>query len=289
MILAQPMTPSLHVKGTTKLVGIFGDPVTYTLSPRMHNSVFSELHLDFVYVPFQVREKDLKKAVEAIRSLQMVGVNVTIPHKQTVIPYLDEISPLAQKIGAVNTIVHRNGRLVGHNTDAPGFLTSLREDGPFDPENKRAVLLGSGGTAHAISVALLDAGIQNLVILNRTLERAQELVRRLKKSYGSRDISAESLSVPVLKKSLERADILLNATPTGIDSLTVPIPTHLFVFDAVYAKVTPLLTLAKQAGAVTLGGLGMLVHQGALSFSLWTGLEPPVQLMKKSLEANHVE
>lgn len=271
-------------------MGLFGDPVTTTLSPKMQNAAFQALGLDFVYVPFQVKAEHLKAAVEAVRSLGIVGVNVTIPHKEAVIPYLDELTPLAKAIGAVNTIFHNRGKLVGHNTDAPGFLGSLKEDGKFSPEKKRAIILGAGGTARAISVALLEQGIKKLVILNRTLARAETLVSQIKKVSAHTEITAAALSATKLQDELRDCDLFVNATPTGLDTAAIALPAerflspHLFVFDCVYAKVTPLLLAAQRVGASSLGGLGMLVRQGALSFSIWTGEEPPVELMRKFLE-----
>ncbi|OGR78211.1 MAG: shikimate dehydrogenase [Elusimicrobia bacterium RIFCSPLOWO2_02_FULL_39_32] len=275
---------SFTIKGTTKIVGIFGDPINFTLSPQMHNYAFSELNLDFVYLPFLVKEEKLKGAVEALKSLNLVGVNVTIPHKQSIIPYLDECSPLAKKIGAVNTIINRHGRLIGDNTDAPGFLSSLKEDGQFDPLGKKAVILGGGGTAHSIAVALLDSGIKKIVVLNRTLERAQDLIAHLKKWYPNSDLTCEKFSSDSLNHAIRECDLFLNATPSSVELNSNLISPSLFVFDAQYAKATSLLISAKNSGATCLGGLGMLIHQGALSFSLWTGEKPPVSLMKKALE-----
>lgn len=274
----------VEIKGTTKIVGIFGDPVTYSLSPKMHNHAFERLNLDFVYVPFLVHPEQLKNAVDALRSLNLAGVNVTIPHKEKIIPYLDELSPLAEKIGAVNTIVNKYGKLIGHNTDAPGFIQSLTEDGKFNPKNRRVVMIGSGGVAKAIALTLVEAEVKRLVVLNRTSDTAQTLVEHLQKisKTDKNRISALELSDAVLTQQIRDCDLLINATPAGMDS--VPLLPEIFVFDAVYAKVTPLLLSAKQIGAPHLGGLQMLIRQGALSSSLWTGIEPPIDLMKEALQ-----
>lgn len=283
---------AVRISGTTKIVGIFGDPVIYTLSPKMHNFAFNHLHLDFAYLPFLVKPRDLESAVKSIRSLNLAGVNVTIPHKEAILPYLDEVTPLAKTIGAVNTICHRGGRLIGHNTDASGFLTSLREDGFFNPLNKRVLLLGAGGTARAMSVALLESGIQKLTIVNRTPDRAKILELKLGELYpaSKKHISCRTLTADVLREELSECDLLLNATPAGLDTPALAVSAEkflspqVFVFDAVYAKVTPLLAAALRIGAPHLDGMGMLVRQGALSFSLWTGVEPPVKLMRQALE-----
>lgn len=274
----------IAIQGSTKVIAIFGDPLTYTLSPKMHNFAISQLGLDFVYVPFVVKPDQLAQATQSLRSLNMVGANITIPHKQKIIPYLDDLTPLARKIGAVNTVIRRGSKLIGENTDIKGFISSLKEDGNFDPKNKKAVLLGSGGVANAISIALLDEGIKKLVILNRTLDHAIKLKTRLKSFYPNAEMIIETLSLATLNGYLKVSDIFLNATPGGAEVDSLKIPSNLFVFDAVYAKVTPLLLAAQKARAASLGGLGMLIRQGALSFSAWTDLEPPIHLMRKALE-----
>ena len=290
MPMRAPVSAIFPVKGTTKVVGIFGDPVTYTLSPQMHNFAFQSLGLDFVYVPFLVKSENLKSAVDAMRSLGIVGVNVTIPHKEAVIPYLDELTPIAKIIGAVNTILNNFGKLVGHNTDASGFMNSLREDGKFNPQDKRAVILGAGGTACALSVALLESGIKRLVIVNRSNERARALVAKLNKISSKLEVRAVPWRAEILKDELKNCDLFVNATPTGIDTPSLSFPaeklilSQTFVFDCVYATVTPLLVAAQKAGASSLGGIGMLIRQGALSFSIWTGQAPPVELMRKALD-----
>ena len=280
----------ISVRGTTKVTGIFGDPVVYSLSPKMHNHAFAKLNLDFVYVPFLVKKEDLKKAVESIRGLNLAGVNVTIPHKETIIPLLDSLSPLARTIGAVNTVLNNRGKLVGYNTDAPGFLSSLREEGKFNPKGKSAVLWGAGGVAHAMGVALLEAGIKKILVLNRTYARGKDLAKRLKKLAKTAEVSALEVSSSAVLKELRECDLFLNATPSGIDAGSFPAAPEKFlspgvlVFDAVYSKVTPLILAAKRNDAPYLNGLGMLARQGALSFSLWTGAEPPFDLMREALE-----
>lgn len=274
---------NLIVQGTTKVIAIFGDPLTYTFSPKMQNYALSQLGLDMVYVPFVVKEENLGKAAEALRSLNMVGANITIPHKQKIIPYLDELTPLAIKVGAVNTVVRKGARLIGDNTDVKGFITSLKEDGAFDPKNKTVLLLGCGGVAKAISVALFDAEIKKLVILYRTMEHAVQLKAHLKKNYPQADIILENLSLGILHSYLDKCDLFINATPGVRELDALEIPPNVFVFDAVYAKVTPLILAAQRDQANHLDGLGMLIRQGALSFSLWTGCEPPVDLMRKAL------
>jgi len=276
----------LNINGQTKLVGLIGYPVEHSLSPAMHNSAFAALNLNWCYVPLPVRPERLGKAVAGLRALGFVGANVTVPHKEAVISHLDHIAPAAQAIGAVNTIamssaVVREGKLIGYNTDWRGFLTALSEGG-FDPQGKRAVILGAGGAARAVVYALAQAGAQ-VIVLNRTLARAQALVK---------DFSPLFPTLPLTPQTLEEqtADthLLVNTTPVGmwpeVDKSIwpedLPFPGHLTVFDLVYnPRQTTLLRQARRAGAKVIGGLGMLVHQGAVAFELWTGEKAPVETM----------
>ena len=270
------------IKGTSRIVGIFGDPVTYSLSPQMHNYVFEKLHLDFVYVPFVVRRGQVAQAVNAIRALHLLGVNVTIPHKETVIPHLDHLAPMAIKAGAVNTIVNHGGKLTGHNTDVSGFIDSLKLDGEFNPSHKKALIYGAGGVSRAMSLALIESGISKITILNRTLKNAKTLQSDLHKNAPNAAITVLPSTQETLEQCISECDLFINATPSGPE--TPLIPSNIFVFDAVYAEVTPLLIAAKKSGAKCLGGLDMLIRQGALAFSLWTGLEPPAKLMREALK-----
>ena len=228
---------AIPVKGTTKIVGIFGDPVIYTLSPHMHNFALSKLKLDYIYIPFLVKPKGLKNAVESLRSLNLAGVNITIPHKKNVIPYLDSLSPLAKKIGAVNTIVNKNGHLTGHNTDATGFISSLKEDGKFNPRSKKVVMMGAGGVAHAMTVALIESGIRELIIFDKFQKAADTLCRHLKKSYKNTKIQSTVLSSKTLIKEMKECDLFVNATPCEISSKFLKISleqflsSKTFVFD----------------------------------------------------------
>ncbi|GAI98066.1 unnamed protein product, partial [marine sediment metagenome] len=255
--------------------------------PVMHNAAFKELGIDYLYVPFRVRKEELGKAIEGMRALNIRGLNVTIPHKVAIIPFLDELDPLVEKIGAVNTIVNDDGVLTGYNTDATGFLQALLERG-VEPEGKNMVILGAGGTSRAISLILAERGA-NLVILNRQLELdwAEELAQRISQVF-KKEVKALELVEKNLAMVLERADILINATSVGMspDDET-PVPTKLLkpglvVFDVVYNPIkTRLLREAETAGAQTIGGLDMLVWQGAIAFEKWTGLKAPVDLMKR--------
>lgn len=279
---------SWTVSGETQICGIIGDPVAHSMSPLMHNAAFRKLGLDYIYVPFRVKKEDLIKAVENIRALNMRGLNVTIPHKVAIIPLLDELEPLTEKIGAVNTIVNNGGTLVGYNTDAAGFLKALLGK-VIELKGKSVVILGAGGASRAISFILAQEGA-NLIILNRTLDRARECADRIS-GFFQKDVTALELNNHNLKKPLEKADILINTTSVGMhpesDQTLVSsdfIRPDTVVFDIVYNPIkTKLLVEAEKAGAQTISGVEMLVWQGALAFEKWTGLQAPVDLMREEV------
>ncbi len=278
------------VTGKTQLCGIIGDPVEHTMSPAMHNAAFARMGLDFCYMPFRVKPEDLPQAVAGMKALNIRGLNVTIPHKVAIIPLLDELDPLAEKIGAVNTVVNDNGVLQGFNTDAIGFLEALIQKG-VEPRGKKVVMLGAGGAARAVSFVLAERGA-HLIILNRRLELdwAEALAGKLAQTFGQ-GVKALELTEENLARALEEAYILVNATSVGmspnIDETPVTsdlLRPSLVVFDVVYNPVkTRLLGQAEQIGAQTISGLDMLVWQGALAFELWTGAKAPVELMKKEV------
>ena len=275
------------ISGQTVICGIIGDPIEHTMSPAMHNSAFKALGLDYIYIPFKVKSVELRKAVEGIRGLNLRGVNVTIPHKVAVIPLLDRIDPLAEKIGAVNTIVNDGGILTGYNTDAAGFLQTLH-DRNVATEGKKVVLLGAGGAARALGHVLTMAKAK-LTILNRKQELswAEDLAARLFRNYKT-EVKALELTPENLKKAMTAADLLVNATSLGmspeIEATPVPaelLSANLTVFDIVYNPLpTRLLREAKTAGAETIDGLEMLVRQGAASFEIWTAVKPPPDEMR---------
>lgn len=275
------------ITNITKVCGLIGNPVEHSVSPVMHSAAFKHLKLDYVYLPFRVEKENLKKAIDGARALNIRGLNVTIPHKVDVMPLLDELDPLAEKIGAVNTIVNDNGVLKGYNTDAGGFLQALLQGGST-PQGKKAVVLGAGGASRAICFALADNGAE-IVILNRQQEMhwAVGLASSIFQLFG-REVKALELNEQNLKVSLESADLLVNATSVGMspnDGQTLVdknlLKPGMTVFDAVYNPLkTRLLADAEDVGAATISGMDMLVWQGALAFELWTGLKPPVEIMK---------
>lgn len=283
---------SYSIDGYTQLVGLLGWPVEHSLSPAMHNAAFDALGLNYCYVPLPVEPGQVEVAVRGLTALGFRGANVTVPHKQAVIPALDSIAPDARELGAVNTLVvgrdaSGTPAISGYNTDARGFVGALRQGG-FEPQERgRAVVVGAGGAAWAVVFGLLQSGIGEIVLLNRTLKRAQALVADL---GGER---ALPLTPETLVESARAADLLVNATTVGMwprvdDSVWpdgVAVPAHLTVFDLVYnPPETRLLRQARESGAHVIDGLGMLVRQGALAFEMWTGETAPVEVMREACE-----
>ncbi len=277
--------------GTTKALGIFGWPVSHTLSPAMHNLSLRELGLDYVYLPLAVSPDNLAKGVEGIRALGFRGINVTIPHKEKIIPYIDRLDRLAELTGAVNTIVCEGDILVGYNTDGAGFVESLKETAGISPRGKRVILFGAGGAARGIAVALLSEGIGELMVVNRNIARGDALVSTLRTNFG---VGLNIASIPPAELAaniINSADILINATSVGMKNSDSElfdydiISEKHIVCDIVYRPLnTLLLKKAAQRGAKTVSGLGMLVRQGALSFRLWTGADMPVDKVMRFLE-----
>ncbi|MBI5642592.1 MAG: shikimate dehydrogenase [Deltaproteobacteria bacterium] len=281
----------LKINGRTKIAGIFGDPVDHTVSPAMHNAAFEALGLDMVYVPFHVRSKpvyELKRAVESIRALNLKGVNVTIPHKERVLKYLDEIDEHAREVGAVNSIVNRNGKLTGYNTDGPGYLLSLKKETGFTPKGKNIIVLGAGGAARSILYSILDKNPRSVVIANRTSRRAEDLSTEFMEKFPV-EIHAVKLEKRSIGPYMEKAGLLVNTTSIGMKgngSFDLPfesLPGDAVVSDIVYVPLdTALLKAAKARRLKTHHGLSMLVGQGAITFELWTGKKAPVDIMRGS-------
>lgn len=269
----------MDVTGKTKVLGIFGFPVEHTLSPAMHNSAFKALGLDMCYLPFKVSPENLPHAVNAIKALNILGVNTTIPHKERVIPLLDEIDSEASFIGAVNTIVNSNGRLKGYNTDGRGFIHSLMEEG-VSINNKEIFIIGAGGASRAIGYYLSEKA-KRVSIYDIDQGKLESLVSDLNTIRKNVFISNDT-------KEIKGFDIVINATPLGLkpeDPLPVDadiITSGMTICDLIYKK-TELLKIANAKGAKTIDGSGMLLWQGVLAFELWTGLKPPVDIMRKAL------
>jgi shikimate dehydrogenase len=276
------------LSGKTRVFCVLGHPVGHSLSPAMQNAALRDMGVDGVYVPFDVAPENLAEAVRGLRALGAGGVNCTIPHKEALLRLLDEIDEEASLIGAVNTIVFRKERTVGYNTDAPGFLAALRAEG-FAPEGKRAVVLGAGGSARAVTVALARLGAP-VTIANRTEARARELAEELAAKIPRSRISAMGQDEETLRLELARAELLVNTTSVGMSPRVEempPVPESafrpgLFVYDLIYNPLeTRLLRSAAERGARVANGAGMLAQQGALALELWTGQPAPARLMEQ--------
>ena len=267
-----------RVNGNTMLAGVIGWPLGHSLSPAMHNAVYAELELDWVYVPLAVSDEvGLRRLVAAIRSLPFVGFSVTMPYKVAILDLCDEVATAAQMAGAVNTVHCSDGKLIGYNTDGRGLLEALERDAGFDPAGKSVVILGAGGAAGGAFVALILARAARITIVNRNLDRAEELVERMAAHAGS--IRVEALPYEEAEHAIHEADLVVNATSIGMrpgDPCPVPAqwlsPTQV-VLDMVYgtAEPTALVTCGESVGAKTLDGLGMLVCQGATAVDIWNG------------------
>ncbi|HEX9665673.1 MAG TPA: shikimate dehydrogenase [Thermodesulfobacteriota bacterium] len=281
----------MHVRATTKVYGIFGHPVSHSLSPIMHNAAFRKLNLDCVYVAFDIHPTNLDSATQAIKSLGILGVNVTIPHKERIISFLDETSPEGTLTGAVNTVKNEDGKLTGYNTDVEGFLMAIKEDLGVIPRGLRILLLGAGGAARAVLTGLCMNEASEIYLVNRTIDKARALASEFKKSY--KDISIEPYSLEdtdSVERSLRTADLLINASSSGMKGVA-PIklqlellPKDSMIYDLVYKpRETDLLKGAKELGLKAAGGLSMLIYQGAKSFEIWTGEKAPVDVMRKAI------
>ena len=280
----------MQITGQTKIVGIIGDPIEHSRSPQIHNAAITALGLDYVYVAFHVQPDNLGAAIEGFKAANVVGINVTIPHKQNVISYLDEISREATLIGAVNTLIFKDGAISGENTDAPGFLQAMQEEGLDVPQGGSAVIIGAGGSARAIVVALALAGVRTICITNRTVSRAVALATDLSDKTDA-SIYGIGLDDPKLPNAVGTSQLIVNTASTSMD-VSHPLlidPEWLapqsIVYDIVYTPPeTRLLQAAAEKGCHTIGGLGMLIHQGAIAFERWTGVNPPVETMRQALQ-----
>jgi shikimate dehydrogenase len=277
----------MKLTGRTAVYGVIGLPVKHSLSPLMQTAAFDALGIDAVYVPFEVSPENLDKAVVGLKALGVKGFNVTVPHKEGVCSLVDYLDDDAEFLQAVNTVKVEEGRLLGYNTDAEGFLRSLKEEG-VELEGKRVTLFGAGGAARAVGYALLKGGAKFLNIVNRNFSKAKAVGELL----GRRgNVLVFPLKEGTVQSLLEESDVIVNATSLGLH----PEDPHLFdysllpegkvVVDLIYNPAeTPLLKAASERGCKTVNGLGMLVHQGALAFKIWTGKEAPVSVMRKVLE-----
>jgi len=268
-------------------LGIIGFPIGHSISPVFQQAALDHCGIEATYRATEVSPDQVGDFVKNLRRPEILGINVTVPHKEAVIPYLDEVDEFATEAGAVNTIVNREGRLTGHNTDGYGFLRALQEGGGFQPQGRKALILGAGGAARGVVLALVREGISQLLVANRTLARA-EVLAQLGRARGI-PAQAIPLSWNELSLAAVEAHLIVNCTtigmaqgpdPQGAPLLLHQIPPTSLVYDLVYNPLeTPLLRAAARAGAGILGGIQMLVYQGAASFEMWTGKTAPVPVM----------
>ena len=257
---------------------MIGDPIAHSLSPVLHNAAFAALELDWAYLAFEVPAESAADAIAGMRAFGIDGLSVTMPHKSAVAAAVDELTAVAEALGSVNTVVRHGGTLVGHSTDGAGLVAALRADEGFDPLGARCVVLGAGGAARAVVHALAEAGSAKVAVAARVRGKA-EVAATLAGHRGQ--------VVDVLEQEVREADLIINATPVGMGNAGIPFEVSSawlgagqVVVDLVYdPPVTPLLLLARERGAVAVNGLGMLIHQAAAAFRLWTGEDPPLEVM----------
>lgn len=271
----------------TKQLGVIGYPLSHTLSPVFQQAALDYHAIPVTYSAWPTPPESLPQTVERLRGEDYMGFNITIPHKEQLLDLVDDVNDMARNVGAVNTVVNRNGVLTGHNTDTYGFVRSLKEKANFDPRGKSVLLLGAGGAARAAAYALAAEGVERLAIANRTVVRAESLAE----DVGSvlREIEAVSL-----ENVSGDADLIVNSTSVGMASgdgaeqtpiKAASIPPDALAYDMVYTPAeTPFLRSAQEAGARVLGGLWMLIYQGAAAFELWTGKHAPVDVMYQAAQ-----
>lgn len=276
------------VSGKTRVCAVIGEPIDHSLSPVIQNAAFCALNIDCVYTAFRVNSSDIANALSGIRALGVLGLNVTMPHKEAVIAYLDWIDETAKFLNSVNTIHHKDGKLLGYSTDGIGALRALKEN-RADPQGKRVLILGAGGAARSIAYSLIQEA-DELFILNRTVSEAKKLAETLKHKFDKK-ISVGSLSPEIIKEKIRATDILLNTTSVGMNpninqSLIEPdnLESNLTVMDIIYnPHDTQLIKDAKAVGAKVVNGIEMLIYQGATAFEIWTGQQAPIPVMRKAL------
>ena len=285
------------ITGKTQLLGVIGHPVSHSLSPLMHNAALTKLGLDYVYLPFPIAPENLERAIAGFASIGMVGFSITIPHKQAILPLLSEISPIAQAIGAVNTVTRQGDKWVGTNTDVEGFIAPLQTTYHQDWSQKRAVILGNGGAARAVVAGCIQLGLAEIHVVGRNLQKLQAFHQSWQNSpFADKFQVHEWTELPNL---LHQANLLVNTTPMGmyphieespLSSQEISYLPDAIVYDLIYTpKPTKFLHLAEKQGAIIIDGLEMLVQQGAAALKIWLQQDTvPVNEMRQALQ-NHLE
>ena len=278
----------IDISGKTQVYGIFGYPVKHSKSPQFQTAAFSFYNIPAVYVPFEVKPEDLPKAIEGIKALNIKGLNITVPHKENVIPYLNELSEEVKYIKACNTIKNINGYLIGYNTDEYGFITGLKELEP-SLDGRNVLVLGAGGASRAVVYGLIKEGVNKIYQANRNLKRVETIIQDFKGFNRLVDNIIQPVSYQEINKALlEKIDIIVNTTSVGLReddpwlfNYNLLQPNHTVV-DIIY-KETPLLKAAKEKNCKYQDGLPMLLYQGAKAFEIWTNKPAPVEIMKEAL------
>jgi shikimate dehydrogenase len=283
---------------TMKYAGLIGNPVAHSLSPRMQQAAFDAAGLEARYVLWETAPADLPARIASLRAPEILGANVTIPYKVDALALVDDYDPLAARVGAINTIVNREGYLLGSNTDVYGFMQALmnRPGRPFRSQGRIAAIMGTGGAARAAAVGLLGSGIAELMVLGRTERHLATFFQQLQNLAAAlpcpAQLYAALLGSPEAGSFLSRADLVVNATPVGLHEEATPLidvealPTSTLVMDMIFNPPrTPLLRAAEAHGCPVLNGLTMLLYQGARAFELWTGLAAPIDVMRKALQS----
>ena len=283
----------MKINGYTRLAAVVANPIKHSISPFIHNSAFEATHTNGVYLAWEVEGTDLAETVANIRRYQMYGINLSMPYKEQVIPYLDQLSEEACLIGAVNTVVNREGTLIGYNTDGKGFFKSLPS---FKISRKRLVLLGAGGAAKAILAQAILDGVSQISVFVRSssMGKTRPYLEKIQNATGFRVDLFALEDIQDLQDSITQADLLVNATSVGMDGSSQPIPTSivlpekLLVADVIYQPFeTPFLKWARNQGNQSINGLGMLLYQAAEAFELWTGKEMPTDQIWESLKQKY--
>ena len=276
-----------RIRGGTRTVGIIGWPVSHSLSPAIHNAAFAALDLDWAYVPLPVAPGDAVGAVAGLRTLGFAGANVTMPHKSDVADVVDTLSEDARRLHAVNTVLIGEDGMTGHNTDTPGFDRFLRRDAGFDPAGRSALIFGAGGAARACALALARAAATRITVVARDPASTMDLRQALD------GLSSELVVTAFDDAAAAPADLVVNATPLGVDGEELPLPPiddSTLVVDLLYhPAITPMQATARERGATVFGGLGLLLHQAALSFERWTGHPAPLEVMSAAAVASIAE
>ena len=283
----------MKIDGYTRLAAVVANPIKHSISPFIHNSAFEATNTNGVYLAWEVDATELAETVANIRRYQMYGINLSMPYKEQVIPYLDQLSEEACLIGAVNTVVNREGTLIGYNTDGKGFFKSLPS---FKISRKKLVLLGAGGAAKAILAQAILDGVSQISVFVRSssMEKTRPYLEKIQNATGFRVDLFALEDVQDLQDSITKADLLVNATSVGMDGSSQPIPTSivlpekLMVADVIYQPFeTPFLKWARNQGNQSINGLGMLLYQAAEAFELWTGKEMPTDQIWESLKQKY--